>query len=138
MFITLDSCKFNFEQNDLITWLIDNAPVESRNVKEITIKVMLTNFASIHTTSLVCTFLLMYYCVLIRLQTATNALFDLAIRPEYVEPLRAEIEEVVAAHGWTKEAMGHLVKLDSFMKESSRLGGVATSKYRSLCFFPFS
>lgn len=64
-----------------------------------------------------------------KLQTATNALFDLAIRPEYVEPLRAEIEEVVAAHGWTKEAMGHLVKLDSFMKESSRLAGISVCKW---------
>ncbi|TEB19828.1 cytochrome P450 [Coprinellus micaceus] len=100
--------------NDLITWLIESAPVESRNVKEITIKVMLTNFASIHTTSL----------------TATNALFDLAIRPEYVEPLRAEIEEVIGAHGWTKEAMGHLVKLDSFMKESSRLAGISVFAMR--------
>lgn len=58
-------------------------------------------------------------------QTATNALFDLAIRPEYLEPLRAEIEEVVAAHGWTKEAMGRMLKLDSFMKESSRLAGIS-------------
>lgn len=40
-------------QNDLISWLIESAPVESRNVKDITIKVMLMNFASIHTTNLV-------------------------------------------------------------------------------------
>lgn len=65
-------------------------------------------------------------------QTTTNALFDLAIRPEYVEPLRAEIEEVIAAHGWTKEAMGHLLKLDSFMKESSRLAGISVCEYSTV------
>ena len=32
------------------------------------------------------------------------------------------------AHGWTKEAMGRLQKLDSFMKESSRLSGILGCK----------
>lgn len=65
-------------------------------------------------------------------QTSTDTLFDLAARPEYIAPLRAEIEEVISRHGWTKDAMARLVKLDSFMKESSRFGGNAASRYRSL------
>jgi len=40
-------------QNDLISWLIDEAPPHHRNVEDITIKVMLINLAAIHTTSLV-------------------------------------------------------------------------------------
>lgn len=68
---------------------------------------MLVIFAAIHTTSL----------------TATNALMDLAARQEYVVPLRQEIEENIAIHGWTREAMAGMHKLDSFMKESARLGG---------------
>ncbi|TEB19829.1 cytochrome P450 [Coprinellus micaceus] len=107
--------------NDLITWLIDNASPEDLNLDVINAKVMLINFASIHTTSL----------------TSTNTLFDLAARPEYIAPLRAEIEEVVAAHGWTKDAMARLVKLDSFMKESSRLGGVATMAMRRKAYKDF-
>jgi hypothetical protein len=39
-----------------------------------------------------------------------------------------EMEEVIGNHGWTKEAMGRLWKLDSFMKESSRLAGVSNGK----------
>lgn len=42
-----------FAQNDLITWLLDMAPAENRNVEDITVKLMLINFAAIHTTSLV-------------------------------------------------------------------------------------
>ena len=76
-------------------------------------KIMLTNFAAIHTTSV----------------TLTNVLFDIAARREYVEPLREEMEEVIRAHGWTKEGMGKMRKLDSFMKESSRLSGVATGEH---------
>lgn len=51
----------------------------------------------------------------------TNALYDLAAHPEYIAPLRAEAEAVVAEHGWTKAAMGELHKLDSFIRESHRI-----------------
>ncbi|KAF6750322.1 cytochrome P450 [Ephemerocybe angulata] len=93
--------------NDMITWLINAAPPENRNIKDISMKVTLLNFAAIHTTSL----------------TSTNILFDLAARQEYIAPLRAEIEEAIASHGWSKDAMNRMRKLDSFMKESSRLSG---------------
>jgi len=96
--------------NDLISWLIDQAPAGYRNVEDITIRVMLINFAAIHTTSI----------------TLTNAVFDLAARPEYIKPLREEIEETIRAYGWTKDAMGRMQKLDSFLKESSRLAGVGS------------
>ena len=51
-------------------------------------------------------------------------LFDLAGRPEYVEPLRDELEQVIAAErGETQlspRALGRLQKMDSFLKESQR------------------
>ncbi|KAJ2913479.1 hypothetical protein MD484_g6916, partial [Candolleomyces efflorescens] len=94
--------------DDLISWLVEGAPLEHRNVEDITAKVMLINFAAIHTTAI----------------TTTNVLFNLAARQEYIAPLRSEIEKVTRAHGWTKDAMGRLQKLDSFMKESSRLSGI--------------
>lgn len=94
--------------NDLITWLLDMAPAENRNVEDITVKLMLINFAAIHTTSL----------------TLSNALFDLAARPEYIKPLREEMEAVIRDHGCTKDAMGRMRKTDSFFKESSRMAGV--------------
>ncbi|KAJ7918487.1 cytochrome P450 [Mycena leptocephala] len=49
-----------------------------------------------------------------------HAFYNLAANLEYVEPLREEIESVLRTEGWTKAAMGKMVKLDSFLKESSR------------------
>ena len=42
-------------------------------------------------------------------------------------PLRAEIEPIVAADGWTKAAMGKMWKLDSFLRESQRYNGIGIS-----------
>lgn len=48
----------------------------------------------------------------------------MAIRPEYIEPLRAEAEATIAQYGWSREACNQMFKLDSFVKESSRLAGL--------------
>lgn len=64
-------------------------------------RVILINFAAIHTTS----------------STLSDTLFHLAPRPEYIEPLREE-------YGWTKDAMSRMRKLDSFMRECSRYAGL--------------
>ena len=58
-------------------------------------------------------------------QSFTQAIYHLASRPEYIQPLREEIENVVGQEGWTKSAMGNLRKLDSFLKESQRLTGLS-------------
>ena len=69
------------------------------------------------------------------INTTTNALvfivLDLAARPEYTQPLRDEIEEVVRQDNVQEDENGvlrlslsslaKLWKMDSFMKESSRL-----------------
>lgn len=69
------------------------------------------------------------------ISTTTNALtfiiLDLAARPEYTQPLRDEIEEVIAQDNveedengvlrFKQSSLAKLWKLDSFMKESSRL-----------------
>lgn len=51
----------------------------------------------------------------------TQTLFNLAEHSEYLEPLRDEINEVVAAEGWTKTALYKMKLLDSVIKESQRL-----------------
>ncbi|KAK7419947.1 hypothetical protein QQZ08_010650 [Neonectria magnoliae] len=68
---------------------------------------LLLAVASIHTTS----------------SSVLHCLYDLAARPEYVSELRQEAKEVLEACGgvFTKEGLGRLEKLDSFMKESQRL-----------------
>ena len=59
----------------------------------------------------------------------THALFDLAAAPQYLQPLREEIEPIIAAEGWTKAAMGKMWKLDSFLRESQRFNGIGLSAY---------
>ncbi|KAJ3970554.1 cytochrome P450 [Lentinula raphanica] len=95
--------------NDLISWLLDEAQGHERRkdiVYNIVSRVLLVNFSAIHTT------------------TCTNALFYLAANPHLVQPLREEVESIVAELGWTKAAMGKMHKLDSFLKETQRLSGV--------------
>ncbi|TFK17810.1 cytochrome P450 [Coprinopsis marcescibilis] len=97
--------------NDAITWLLDSAPSEHRSIQDIVHRIMMLNVASIHTTSMV----------------SSNIIFYLAAHQEYIEPLRAEIEEVIATEGWTKESMSKMHKLDSFAKEVNRLAGIGAS-----------
>lgn len=96
---------------DLISWLLDYAPPENRTVEDITVRVMFVNAAAVHTTTM----------------GITNVLFELAARQEYIKPIREEISDVVRTHGWTKEAMLRLHKLDSFIKESFRLSGMGNT-----------
>lgn len=62
-------------------------------------------------------------------QTFTNSLYELASRPEYVEPIRQEIEAVITEDGWTKVAMARMRKLDSFLKEAQRVNGIGSCKH---------
>lgn len=48
-------------------------------------------------------------------------MYNLAFHPEYVEPLRKEIETIVANEGWAESSVMKMHKLDSFLKESMRL-----------------
>ncbi|KAF5321052.1 hypothetical protein D9619_000106 [Psilocybe cf. subviscida] len=49
------------------------------------------------------------------------ALYEICTRPEYVQPLRDEVQEVVAADGWTKDAVGSMHRMDSFFREVHRV-----------------
>lgn len=60
----------------------------------------------------------------------THVLFDLATRPEYIEPLRAEAQEVTESVGWSKSAISKLYKMDSFVHESVRYSSLSGSKHR--------
>ncbi|KIM22630.1 hypothetical protein M408DRAFT_28548 [Serendipita vermifera MAFF 305830] len=91
--------------DDFITWLLVNAPESDRTVDEIVRRVLIVNFAAIHTSSL----------------NLGHALYWLLARPKYIAPLREEIEETVGRLGWTKDAIGQMPKLESFMKECMRM-----------------
>ena len=58
-----------------------------------------------------------------------HAFYYLATFPEYMQPLREEVEEVVKSEGWTKAGLDQMHKIDSFIKESQRLNPLGTRKF---------
>jgi cytochrome P450 len=75
---------------------------------------VLTSMAVIHTSSI----------------TLTQALYDLIARPDYLEPLREEIQ-VTFQNGWenaTKASLDAQWRLDSFMRESQRFSSIGDCK----------
>lgn len=106
----------NSEPRDFLQWLI----IQAKDLGDpymwkpytLAARVMLTNFASIHTSSF----------------AITHVLLDLASsKQEYIDELRGEIREVLAAHDgqWNKRSLSALSKLDSTMRESQRLNSFA-------------
>ena len=55
------------------------------------------------------------------MQMLTQTLYRLLAHPEYIEPLRQEVEAVVAEEGWTKAGMDKMHKIDSFVREFQRI-----------------
>ncbi|KAJ7191409.1 cytochrome P450 [Mycena pura] len=94
--------------NDLISWLLELAEGAQRTAPDLAMRILTVNFAAIHTTSM----------------TLTDALYDLAAHPAHIAPLREEVARAVAVEGWTKAALGRMHALDSFLRESQRLGGL--------------
>jgi len=97
--------KWPDKPNDMLSWLIDEATEDQRNVESLCLRLLFVNFAALHTSGM----------------AFTQALYYLAAYPEYMEPLREEVEEVTTREGWGKSALGKLHKVDSFLKESARL-----------------
>nr|AEB40218.1 cytochrome P450 monooxygenase [Antrodia cinnamomea] len=94
---------------DMLMWLIEEAPSMEQSVDLIVQSILSSNFASTHTSSI----------------SLTHALYHLAGSPEYMHPLREEIENVLKVKGWTKDALSNMWRLDSFLRESQRLNGVS-------------
>ncbi|KAJ7168739.1 cytochrome P450, partial [Mycena filopes] len=94
--------------NDFISWLLEAAPDHRvPTTPDLVLRMLVTNFASIHTSSM----------------AFTHALFDLAAHPEHLRPLQEEVERVIDAEGghWSKAALNGMVLVDSFLRESQRL-----------------
>ncbi|KAM5543009.1 hypothetical protein V8D89_003393 [Ganoderma adspersum] len=94
--------------SDMLQWVLEQAIPRGASDESIAARILLVNFAAIHTSS----------------TSMSHVLYDLAASPEYMEPLREEVETITAVDGWTKAAMGKMRKLDSFLKESQRLNGI--------------
>ncbi|ETN42422.1 uncharacterized protein HMPREF1541_01577 [Cyphellophora europaea CBS 101466] len=99
--------------NDLLQWTIDlaesSALVSERDPETIALRLLVINFAAIHTSTF----------------SVTHAIFDLVSSDSsYQLQIREEVHEALAANSgkWDKGVLQRLVKLDSSMRESSRLG----------------
>jgi len=92
--------------DDMLQWLIDRVEPHHKNIEDLSELQLLSNLASIHTTSL----------------TFLNALYDLAAHQECVQPIREEIEAVLSANNGVidRAALRKMRKTDSFFKESTR------------------
>ena len=105
------------EYKDTIYWMQQRSShIQSFDFKEQAHVQLIIGLAAIHTTGM----------------ATTHMLYDLAARQEYVEPLRREVEKVLGMEGGklTKQGLGRLRLMDSFMKESQRLSPIALSRSR--------
>ncbi|KAF5560549.1 gibberellin cluster-C13-oxidase [Fusarium napiforme] len=98
------------ERGTFISWLLRHLPEELRTPEHVGLDQMLVSFAAIHTTTM----------------ALTKVVWELAKRPECVESLRAEIQDVFGpdvcrgAIPINKDALSRLQKLDSFVREAQR------------------
>lgn len=98
---------------DLLQWLTDSAEGDDKKPERLVHKVLFLSLASIHTSTM----------------SACHALFDLCQYPEYLEPLRAEMEIAINEEGTLNfAALNKMRKLDSFLKESQRLNHPGSRK----------
>ncbi|GJJ09307.1 hypothetical protein Clacol_003529 [Clathrus columnatus] len=93
------------KQDDLFSLFVEAAEDKHRNVSSLFMRVLHMNSAVVHTTS----------------ETTYLILMELAARQEYIQPLREEIETMVAKYGWSKTALSSMEKLESFMMETMRV-----------------
>ncbi|EGN93634.1 hypothetical protein SERLA73DRAFT_189361 [Serpula lacrymans var. lacrymans S7.3] len=93
---------------DMLSWLMDEAKGEEQTARLLTMRILTINFAAIHTSSM----------------SFTHALFYLAAYPQYIQPLREEVEAIIEQEGWSKNALVKMRKVDSFLKEAQRFDGL--------------
>jgi len=72
------------------------------------------------------------------MQTFVYLLYRLMANPEYIEPLRQEVEVAIAEEGWTKNGIDKMNKIDSFIRESQRVDGLFTWGVSRLALRPFT
>ncbi|KAL4732975.1 cytochrome P450 [Aspergillus similis] len=114
------------EPQDMTDWMVQWVEKNPKNsMRGAAARIIATFFGGIHTTT----------------QLIVHSLFEIATRPEYVRPLREEIEGALAAHGgWNKTSLESMVKLDSFVKECQRYNPLdaASLSRQATCDFQFS
>ena len=98
--------------NDALEWYYKNSSKRGKKDFDAVSAMISLAFASTHTTvDLLC-----------------NVIYDLAAHPECIEPLRREIDQVLAEDGgWKKTTLYKMKLMDSFLKETQRMNPVQLS-----------
>lgn len=109
---------------DFLQYLMDGATGTDAQPEKLAHRLLILTLAAVHTTSM----------------AATQALFDLCVHPEYIEPLRTEVSSVLEAEGgYTKQSLTYFKKLDSFIRESQRLSPPSLrEQFKPFVMFSFS
>jgi cytochrome P450 len=107
---------------DMLMWLMSEAKGVERSLEGVARRLLLVNFAAIHTTSLM----------------FTQVLYQLLAHPEYIEPLRQEVDAAIKDEGWTKAGIDKMHKMDSFIRESQRLDSFIIFALSRLALRPFT
>jgi len=102
--------EWDDKPNDLLSWLMEQADGPELTTERLTNRILAVNFASMLTSS----------------NVFTQVLFYLASNPQYIQPLREEVEGIVQKDGWSKVALGKMRKVDSFLRECQRIRGINT------------
>ncbi|KAH9992078.1 cytochrome P450 [Russula vinacea] len=110
-FAKLDEYREDWDDkpNDLLMWHMSEAKGVERSVEGLARRLLVISFASVHSTS----------------TTLTQVLYRLLTNPEYIKPLRQEVDAVITEEGWTKAGMDKMYKIDSFIRETQRVDGFA-------------
>ena len=99
---------------DVLQWMIDTAQGSDKDPQELTHKILFSCLASVASSTM----------------GIVHVLFDICTVPEYCDPLRKEIQQVVEEEGgWTLAAINRMGKLDSFLKESQRMNHPGLCKH---------
>ena len=125
----------------MLQWILEETIPRRSTIEEIVGRLMIVNFAAIHTSSNVS---INYFIVVVVvavifgglifgncIQTLSTALLYLAAAPKYLGPLREEVESVIDKEGWGKSSMQKMRKVDSFLRETLRCRGVEPCMYKS-------
>ena len=98
---------------DVLQYMMDNAEGNDAMPEKISLRYTYTILGALHTV----------------VGAVVDMLYETCAHPEYVEPLRQEMQRVLGEEGsWHKKTFNKLQKLDSFMKEAQRLNNVGPSK----------
>lgn len=91
---------------DVIQWMMDLANEKESPPENLATRYVYTIIGSMHTVT----------------SAIKDTLYDICARPEYVDPLREELEHILREdRGWQKGTAAKMQRLDSFMKEVQRL-----------------